>query len=281
VTPKLYTLEDVDPNWSQRWRLGAEMDLPVSILFLHHTVTVPTANVLRDAAKVNDIDQQRFGKISYSWNVHALSGDWIEAETTHRGAHTIDNRNRSYNGTALGIGIIGNLQPDVPGVPTNTVTDMLIESIAAGIDAFVRPHLNEGFWLLGHRNVFSTACDGDLLYERHDDIRALLGHAQPPTPLKPPEVEQVKFVYVRHHSTKPGESGTNDPRVFCAAVGFHATHVVDFLDTEHAVAEGGNFVWIENPDATEEVTTKATTRKVQIVGDVGATLFNLPTQPAK
>lgn len=277
----LYTLEDVDPNWTDRWRLGADMVLPVGDVFLHHTVTVPTPDVLVDAAKVNDIDQARFGKISYSWNVHGVTGDWIEAETTHRGAHTINNANQSLNGISFGIGIIGNFQPDVPGVPTMTPSDKLIESIADGIDAFVRPHLVDGFRLRSHRDVYATACDGDLLYARTDDIRAALGHPQgPPPPIKPPEVEQVKFVYVRHHSTKPGESGTNDPRVFCAAVGFHATHVRDFVDTEHAVAESGNFVWIDNPDATEDVRDDAgTVRKVQIVGDPGATSFNLPTQP--
>ncbi len=280
MTPKLYTLDDVDPNWSARWRLGADMVLPVPTVYLHHTVTVPTSDVLGDAAKVDDIDQGRFGKISYSWNVHGLTYEWIEAETTHRGAHTINNQNQSLNGISFGVGVIGNFQPNVPGIPTNTVTEELLDSIAEGIDAFVKPHLTDGFVLLAHRNVYATACNGDLLYGRMDDIRSRLGHPPSPVPPPAPPEDSMKFVYVRHHDPVPGASGTNDPRVFGVAVGFRPSHVVNFADFEHAVSESGNFVWVDNPDGTENVDDgHGNSRKVQIVNDAGAAAFGLPTAP--
>lgn len=248
MTPKLYTLEDVDPDWSQRWRLGAEMSLPVGDVFLHHTVTVPSSDVLGDAAKVNDIDQGRFGKISYSWNVHALTGDWIEAETTHRGAHTINNANQSLNGISLGIGIIGNFQPDVPGVRTITPSDAMIESIAEGIDAFVRPHLTDDFRLRCHRDVYATACDGDLLYARTDDIRALLGHApgdpppiQQPPPPPPWEVDAVKFHYAEDTQS----------RLWAVNIATRPVRVHNFLDADYAVAKEGHSLYV--PEGAVEI----------------------------
>jgi hypothetical protein len=229
MTPRLYSLDEVDPNWASRWTLGQSMVLPVPTVYLHHTVTVPTHDVLRDAAAVNDIDQQRFGKISYSWNVHGLTGEWFEAETTHRGAHTINNANQSLNGISFGVGVIGNFHPNVPGVPTNDVTEALLDSIAEGIDAFVLPHLTDPFHLFGHRDVYSTACCGDLLYSRLDDIRARLGHPPPPPPSGDPDVQRG------HYCIKSGEiqvkiAGRNMIRPIPVGPGGYAQARADALD---------------------------------------------------
>lgn len=193
-------LDDVDPNWqaSGRWRLGAgpgepgAMILPAETVYLHHTVTADTGDVAADVAKVCDIDQGRFGKASYSWNIHESSYSWIEVEGVHRGAHTINNANQSLNGISFGLGVIGNFHPAANVPPPRQASDRLIHLVAEGIiELLVKPGLvvpnftiDLASDLKGHRDVYATACCGDWLYARLPEIRALV--AVPPAP---PEVD--------------------------------------------------------------------------------------------
>lgn len=173
---RLITLGELDRQWSGRWNLGQAMNLPVPTIHVHHTVTEDTGDPIADARKVHDIDQGRFGKISYSWLVHESSGSWIEGETVHRGAHTINNANQSLNGISFGVGVIGNFHPAAPIPPPRPASDALIALIAAGIREFiVDPGLiSAGFVIDGHRDVYATACCGDNLYSRLPIVRALV-----------------------------------------------------------------------------------------------------------
>lgn len=171
-----------------RWRRGAgpgepgQMSLPVDKVFLHHTVTNVTEDPIADATTVNDVDQGRFGKVSYSWLVHEPSRSWIECEGLHRGAHTIDNAGHSLNYVAFGVGVIGNYQNDVPGVPTLKPSSTLLSLIADGIREYVLPHVQKDWTLLGHRDVYATACCGDLLYPHLGAIRTLIDNPSAPAP---------------------------------------------------------------------------------------------------
>lgn len=173
---RLITLRELDADWSGRWNLGSAMQLPVPTIHIHHTVTEDTGDPIADACKVHDIDQGRFGKISYSWLVHESSGTWIEGETVHRGAHTINNANQSLNGISFGVGVIGNFHPSAPIPPPRPASDALIALIAKGILEFiVAPgHVSPGFVVDGHRDVYATACCGDSLYDRLPVIRTLI-----------------------------------------------------------------------------------------------------------
>lgn len=181
---RLITLGELDRTWQGRWNIGQAMVLPVPTIHIHHTVTEQTDDPAADARTVHDIDQGRFGKISYSWLVHESSGSWIEGETVHRGAHTINNANQSLNGISFGIGVIGNFHPAAPIPPPREATDALCELIAVGIREFiVGPGLvSAGFVIDGHRDVYATACCGDNLYDRLPVIRALVSSPTPPTP---------------------------------------------------------------------------------------------------
>jgi hypothetical protein len=171
-----------DDYAQDRWRRGAgpgepgQMSLPVDRVFLHHTVTRVTDDPVADAGVVNDVDQGRFNKVSYSWLVHEPSSSWIECEGLHRGAHTIDNAGHSLNYTAFGVGVIGNYQNDVEGVPTIKPSSTLLTLIADGIREYVLPHVKTDWTLLGHRDVYATACCGDLLYPHLAVIRKLIDH---------------------------------------------------------------------------------------------------------
>lgn len=190
--PKLLTLDDLDPTWRQtgRWRLGAgpgqpgAMALPVDTVHLHHTVTADTGDVIADACKVCDIDQGRFGKLSYSWMAHESSYSWIEVEGNHRGAHTINNANQSLNGVSFGVAAIGNFQPTANIPPPRPASDRLVHLLAEGIvEHVVTPGglVVAGFRIDAHRDVYATACDGQSLYERTQEIRDLVA-APPPAP---------------------------------------------------------------------------------------------------
>lgn len=190
MTIPLLTLADIDPNWQTRWTLGPLMSLPVDRIFIHHTVSRDTGDIKRDVGGVNDYDQKTFGKISYSWIVHPSTGQWVENEGVHRGAHTINNANQSLNGVSFGIGVIGNYQPTVNAPPFTPVTPELLELIAGGINEHVRPHLTPVFNIDGHRDVYSTSCPGQALYDQLPIIRSLVTS---PTPAPEPEEDMITY----------------------------------------------------------------------------------------
>lgn len=185
------TLDDIDPNWqaSGRWRRGQAlgtpggMTVPVSRIFVHHTVSADTGDVVADVSGPCDTDQRNFGKVSYSWNIHESTNSVIEVEGTCRGAHTINNKRQSLNGISFGFGVIGNFHPTAPNPPPRQPSDALLQLIAdAIIEKAVKPgYTVPGFTIEGHRDApFATACCGDWLYAKLPIIRALVSSPPPP-----------------------------------------------------------------------------------------------------
>lgn len=185
MTFRLLTLDDIDPHWADgpnpRWRRGAAlgepggMTVPVAEVFVHHTVSPDSGDVVADVAGPCDTDQRNFTKVSYSWNIHPSTSSVIEVEGTHRGAHTINNAQQSLNGISFGFGVIGNFhaaQPvPTPRVPTDADIELIAETI---VEMVVKPGLVvPDFVIKGHRDApYATACCGDSLYARLPDIRA-------------------------------------------------------------------------------------------------------------
>lgn len=250
MTFKSLDLFDIDPDWqaSGRWRQGAAlgtpggMVLPVQTIFVHHTVSPDTGDVVADVAGPCDTDQRNFSKVSYSWNVHESTGSVIEVEGTHRGAHTINNAQQSLNGIAFGFGLIGNFHSGQPTPTPRPPSDLLIVLTA---EAIVEKAIKPGYAapdvpIAGHRDApYATACCGDMLYARLPDIRAEVARlvAQPPT-----EDDVAKATYVMRD---------NSPNVY-------------------AHFEDGRFLHVSQPNGLGYQTLEdlyATTLGVQFVQD--------------
>lgn len=180
-------LSTVDPSWpgNGRWRLGqaqgepGAMVLPVETVFVHHTFSVVQADWRRSIGDPCDFDQRRFGKVSYSHMLDLASRILCEVEGTHRGAHTIDSQGRSLNGVSFGLAVVGNFTSDNNEIPQTPLTDDDVACIAEAITtAYVTPGLvTPDFRILGHHDSGNaTACPGDRLYARLDDVRALVQH---------------------------------------------------------------------------------------------------------
>lgn len=148
----------------EQW--GAEYDvsnralmkgLPVDTVFVHHTVTNVTDDPNADMQQIEAIDMQRFGVPSYSEVFHP-SGVVLEGMGIHRGAHTIDNQNNSFNDVSFGFSFIGNYMNISPTVEQ-------IKSFRLRINQWIETgYLKPIFILKGHRDVYATACCGDNLY---------------------------------------------------------------------------------------------------------------------
>lgn len=142
--------------------------LPVAQVFIHHTVTVPSADPAADMRGIEAIDIARFGVPSYSYVIHP-SGTVLEGMGLHRGAHTINNAGQSYNDVAFGVSFIGNFQNDEPTAAARQACAELLGLLVLG------GHLQPGYVISGHRDVFATACCGDNLYPIIQTLRDSAG----------------------------------------------------------------------------------------------------------
>lgn len=139
---------------------SVRMTLPARELWVHHTVTKPSADPARDMRAVETIGLQRFGMFPYSFCVHP-SGAVLEGVGLRRGAHT-----KGRNSTSFGVSFIGNYDHLAP-------TDEQVES-ARWLIWYLQEagHLRPEIYPTGgHRDVFVTACPGARLYGRLDDLR--------------------------------------------------------------------------------------------------------------
>lgn len=137
-------------EWGAGPHRAGKITLPVTRLFLHHTVT-PEWTGADAARRLQDIARGRgFADISYSWLVD-VDGNEIEGRGWGRqGAHT-----QGYNSTAHAICLIGNFDRDQ--VPA---------AMIRGAANLVRKHRSRGPGRIthGHRDVGQTACPGRHAY---------------------------------------------------------------------------------------------------------------------
>ena len=144
------------------------MRLPATALFVHHTVTKPSADPARDMRAVEAVGVQRFGIFSYSYCVHP-SGAVLEGAGLRRGAHTA-----GQNSTSFGVAFIGNYDILAPTAEQMESARWLIWWLQE--EGHLRPEI---YPTGGHRDAidpktkrpFQTACPGARLYGRLDDLR--------------------------------------------------------------------------------------------------------------
>jgi hypothetical protein len=148
-------------DWGAQHETGPPEQLPAAELFIHHSVTVPTADPDHDMRQIEGIDYQRFGMGSYSWAVHP-DGTVLEGEGLLIGAHTLN-----HNSHGFGVVFIGNYMATDPTAAQLAAAGELI--------AWIRHHgwLNNDAPIRGHRDVRATACPGDRLSALHPELRRI------------------------------------------------------------------------------------------------------------
>jgi hypothetical protein len=218
---------EINMAWLQRSEWGApapkaalqRMALPVSTVFLHHTVTPVSNDSKADMRKVTNYS--KYVDVPYTVVVHPngdiLTGRYLNGVPA-LGAHT-----GGHNSTSLGIALIGRYDQDIKP------TDAAIESIAKVLNAFAQQgFITKTFQFKSHSDApYATACCGTNLKAQISAIFAkanVQGGVFVPQPLpqvpdqKPVSsmpaypmllVKGSKNVYVRQFQQKLRDRGWN------------------------------------------------------------------------
>lgn len=149
-----------------------QMTLPVELVFIHHNVMIPTNNPNADMLATEKVDIARFGCPSYKWAIHP-SGVILEGMTTHDSPDTY-----GHNSDSISIMFMGNFENARPTDAAMLAGRQLIQLLSGW------HFLTASFKLLGHRDVYATACPGANLYPR---INELLVPVFLPAPMPSPK----------------------------------------------------------------------------------------------
>lgn len=171
---------------------ATQMRLPATQVFIHHSVTPVSPDPYADMRLIETIGLQRFGQFSYSYVVHPRNGEVLEGCGLLRGAHT-----SQRNSTSFGICWVGNYDERAPKAQQLDATRELISTLTK------QGHLVPGADIIGHRDVYSTACPGSKLYAMLDVIRHPWEGA-PPVP-DDPNVHQASAPIVAFEATPTGK----------------------------------------------------------------------------
>jgi hypothetical protein len=146
-------------NYRSRDQWGAKFNvstlpsivLPRQLLFVHHNVIEPTDDPNNDMLVTENADIMRFGKPSYKWAVHP-SGVVLEGTGTHRSPDTFGHNND------LSVMFMGNFEKDTPTQKALMAGRELVNTLKLFGVATVDVQI------MGHRDVYPTACPGANLY---------------------------------------------------------------------------------------------------------------------
>ncbi|XP_006898399.1 PREDICTED: N-acetylmuramoyl-L-alanine amidase [Elephantulus edwardii] len=137
------------------------LKLPLGFLYVHHTYipTPPCTSFQRCAGDMRYMqryhqDTRGWDDIGYSFVVGSDGYVYEGRGWFHVGAHT-----RGYNSRGFGVAIVGNYTADLPTeAALRTVRDELPRcALRAG-------YLHPDYKMLGHRQLVSTECPGDALF---------------------------------------------------------------------------------------------------------------------
>lgn len=187
--------------WLQRSEWGApapkaalqRMSLPVSTVFLHHTVTPVSDDPKADMRKVTNYS--KYVDVPYTVVVHP-NGDIFTGRYLNGvpalGAHT-----GGKNSVSLGVAVLGNYVNDQP-------SEAAIDAVALVLKSFIdRGFITSQFNLKSHSDApYSTACCGTNLKAKIAEVFARIGKTSPvyvPTP-----VPQAPQTPVHNYPAYPG-----------------------------------------------------------------------------
>ena len=133
------------------------ISLPRALLFIHHNVMKPTKDPNADMRATEQVDIARFGLPSYKFAIHP-SGVVLQGMTNHSSPDTYGHNDD------ISIMFMGNFEEDQPTDAAMFACRELIPKLK------VQGLLTQNFQLLGHRDVFQTACPGKNLYSRLSEL---------------------------------------------------------------------------------------------------------------
>lgn len=170
---------------------AAAMRLPARTVFIHHSVTPVTPDPYLDMKTIERVGLDRFNQFSYSFVIHPRDGEILEGCGVKRGAHTA-----GRNSDSFGICWAGNYEERAPKAQQIDSTRWLINELGR------QGLLAGGADILGHRDVYATACPGSKLYAVLDVIR----HPWEGTvPDDDPNVHQAQAPIIAFEATPTGK----------------------------------------------------------------------------
>jgi hypothetical protein len=221
---------------------GRQVITPCSKLMVHHTASnVPAPG--DEAAFTRQIEQygeSRDGAaVEYHYLVYpsgVLHGGFGDTRGCHS-AQTDPSAGVNYNETAIGISFVGYFHPPNNDQPTAAAIatfqnwlDWMIGSGRLHDDALGRSGWNGDVGWYGHRDVFATACPGDVLYPQLPTI------IRPAEPIPPPGGDDMP--------TPAGFITCNPP-----TQGHHvdgSLYTVQITGTYFRVNAGGTIQWVHD-----------------------------------
>lgn len=208
-------------QWGCTTPLGPKMKLPVSTIFIHHSVTKATNNPVADMRALDRIGRQRFGRFSYSYVIHP-NGTVMEGAGDRVGAHT-----GGYNSTSIGVCFIGNYEEH----------GGTLQQVAGFIDLVrmlqARGHVTRNVNIRAHRDVKATACPGRHLVAGIPALRkALAGGAGAGSPAPAPAPSEHPLVKLKRaidaakrHTLRRGDRGQHVQALQVVLIGKGATQL--------------------------------------------------------
>jgi hypothetical protein len=167
----------------------------VDCVIIHHSVGAQTMDIA-DVAAEEEADQHfiTVGYHAYVKLVDEAHDLW--AVQIGRPIEDVPAAALGYNTRSIDICIGGNYEPNVPNIATNNVSENALQA-AIGWITGAKTKLPNLKYLAGHRDVatwteilaaegetpadVSTACPGQILYDRLHDLRVATGLATRPT----------------------------------------------------------------------------------------------------
>jgi hypothetical protein len=161
---------------------GRDVITPCTKLMIHHTASnVPNPGDEADFTRqIEQYGESRDGAaVEYSFLIYptgACHGGFGDTRGCHS-AQTDPSAGVNYNSTAIGVAFVGYFHPPHNDQPTDEAIatfqswlDWMIGSGRLLPDVLVASGWNGAAGWYGHRDVFATACPGDVLYPRLGDI---------------------------------------------------------------------------------------------------------------
>ena len=134
-------------------------------IIVHHTAS-PSATTTPQGIASWDVNGNGWPGSSYHFVIGPAGQVWQTNALTTVSWHAGD-----ANTDSIGIALLGNFEPNVPGIPTETPTPEALAALAATI-LTIRAYLGRPMGVVGHRDVGATACPGDNLYSLLPQVAA-------------------------------------------------------------------------------------------------------------